>query len=275
MSARPAVLAAPDPPERRPKAWAWLTHLTTLRLGSFVLFILIWWGLSILAGGRFFPTPWATALAAENMIRTGALAQALAQSLSVFLTGYMLGAIVAIPMGLLMGGFKPLGATLDPYVNALTATPRVAFIPLIIVFLGLDFEAKVMVIFLGAVMPILINTYAGVLNSDGELIEMARSVGANRMQIFRKIMLPGALPFIMAGLRLGAAIGLINTVVAELYTSVKGLGGLLATYGNTFQMSRYFVVVLTLGAIGVIVTQSLRALEKRLLRWQRTGDSSR
>ena len=243
-------------------------NITVLRLGSFVIFLLVWWGLSALSGGRFFPTPWATAVAGEAMIRSGALAQALGQSLTVFLTGYVLGAIVAIPFGLLMGGFRPLGATLDPYVNALTATPRVAFIPLIIVFLGLDFEAKVMVIFLGAVMPILINTYAGVLNSDAELIEMARSVGATRAQIFRKIMLPGALPFILAGLRLGAAIGLINTVVAELYTSVKGLGGLLATYGNTFQMARYFVVVLTLGAIGVIVTEMLRALEKRLLRWR-------
>ena len=95
-------------------------------------------------------------------------------------------------------------------------------------------------------MPIVINTYAGVLNADGELVEMARAAGATRPQIFRRILLPGALPFIVVGLRLGATIGLINTVVAELYTAVPGLGGLLAIYGNTFQMAPYFVVIFIL-----------------------------
>jgi NitT/TauT family transport system permease protein len=202
------------------------------------------------------------------MIRSGALQRALADSLLVFGAGYVLAAAVAIPLGILMGGFRTLGATLEPYVNALTATPRVAFIPLIIVLLGLDAEAKTAIVFLGAVMPILINTYAGVAVSDPELVEMARSAGASRSEIFRKIMLPGAVPFVLSGLRLGAAIGLINTVVAEVYTAVTGLGGLLATYGNTFQMAPYFVVVITLGLIGVLVTSSIGKLERRLSRWR-------
>ena len=161
-----------------------------------------------------------------------------------------------------------LGRTLEIYVNALTATPRVAFIPLIIVLLGLGYEAKVAIIFLGAVMPIVINTYAGVLNADGELVEMARSAGASRAQVFRRILLPGALPFIVVGLRLGATIGLINTVVAELYTAVRGLGGLLALYGNTFQMAPYFVVVFILATIGTVVTQGLRVIETRTEHWR-------
>jgi len=170
-----------------------------------------------------------------------------------------------------MGGIRDLGRTLEVYVNALMATPRVAFIPLIIIFLGLGAEAKIAIVFLGAVMPILVNTYAGILNSDQELIEMAHSMGASRFDIYRRIMLPGALPFIAVGLRLGATIGLINTVVAELYTAVTGLGGLLALYGNTFQMARYFVVVLVLAAIGGIVTQGLRVLEVRAGRWRTTA----
>ena len=124
------------------------------------------------------------------------------------------------------------------------------------------------IVFLGAVMPILINTYAGILNSDDELIEMARSTGASRFQVYWRIMLPGAVPFVAVGLRLGATIGLINTVVAELYTAVSGLGGLLAIYGNTFQMAPYFVVVLVLAVIGSIVTQLLRMLEFRAQRWR-------
>ncbi|HTM78038.1 MAG TPA: ABC transporter permease subunit, partial [Devosia sp.] len=175
---------------------------------------------------------------------------------------------IGLPMGLLAGGIPVLGRTLDPFFNALMATPRVAFIPLIIVLLGLKFEAKITIVALGAVMPILINTYAGVRNGDAELVEMARSAGATRLQVFGKILLPGAAPFIMVGLRLGATIGLINTVVAELYTAVQGLGGLLALYGNTFQMAPYFVVVLVLALLGIAVTEGLRLVEKRLDRWR-------
>jgi len=167
-----------------------------------------------------------------------------------------------------MGASRTLGKTMEIYVHALSATPRVAFIPLIIVLLGLGFQAKVFIVFLGAVMPIIINTYAGVKEVDTDLVEMARSVGARRSDIFRRIVLPSAVPFIVVGLRLGATIGLINTVVAELYTAVRGLGGLLAIYGNTFRMAEYFVVVLTLAFIGVVVTEILRHVENRLGRWR-------
>src|SRR5690606_29438227 len=103
-----------------------------------------------------------------------------------------------------------------------------------------------------------------------ELVEMARSVGATRGRIFRRIILPSAVPFIVVGLRIGATIGLINTVVAELYTAVTGLGGLLAIYGNTFRMAEYFVIVLSLALIGVVVTEILRFAENRLGRWRLT-----
>lgn len=256
--------------QRRPRIGPRLSrvNITTWRLIALAAFVGVWWAASLLAGSSFMPSPAQTAVAAVKLFGSGTIFRATGQSLAVFLAGYAVAAVVAIPLGLLMGGFRVLGATLDPYVNALTATPRVAFIPLIIVFLGLGFEAKTTIVFLGAVMPILINTYAGVLNSDGELIEMARSAGARDTQIFRTIMLPGAMPYIVAGLRLGAALGLINTVVAELYTAVKGLGGLLSVYGNTFQMAPYFVVVLMFAVIGVIVTQALRVLERRMDSWR-------
>jgi NitT/TauT family transport system permease protein len=241
------------------------------RLLAFAAFLLLWQLASWRAGENLVPTPLATFEAAIGLSQDRRLWMAIFDSLSVYLAGFLLASAVAIPLGLLMGGFRTLGRTLDVYVNALTATPRVAFIPLIIVMLGLGFDAKVAIVFLGAVMPILINAYAGVLNTDGELVEMARSTGAGRAAVFRKIMMPGALPFIVVGLRLGATIGLINTVVAELYTAVRGLGGLLAVYGNTFRMAPYFVVVLVLATIGVIVTQSLRVIEGRMERWRYDG----
>jgi len=234
------------------------------------LLFIAWYAASQFVGRSLIPTPLATWEAALRLIAQGRLQDALGASIQVYLAGYFGAILVAIPVGVLMGAIRPIGKTLDIYVFALSATPRVAFIPLIIVFLGLGLQAKVFIVFLGAIMPILINTYAGVLAVDDELVEMARSVGATRRRIFLRIILPSAVPFIVAGLRIGATIGLINTVVAELYTAVTGLGGLLAIYGNTFRMAEYFVIVLCLALIGVVVTEVLRFFENRLGRWRLT-----
>lgn len=230
--------------------------------------IAVWWLAALLAGRNLIPTPPAVLDAAVQLSTDATIYQALASSLGVYATGLFLAIAVGLPLGLLAGGLPVIGRTLDPFFNALMATPRVAFIPLIIVLLGLGFWAKISVVALGAVMPILINTYAGVRNGDAELVEMARSAGATRGQVFGSILLPGAAPFVMVGLRLGATIGLINTVVAELYTAVQGLGGLLAIYGNTFRMAPYFVVVLILAGLGIAVTEALRLVERRLDRWR-------
>lgn len=244
--------------------------LLIYRLVALAVLLLLWWAASLKVGPNFVPNPVQTFQAGVRLAAGGKLWDALWDSLRVYLMGFGLAITVALPIGLLMGGFRMLGQTLDVYLNALNATPRVAFIPMVIVFLGLGFNAKVFITFLGAVMPILINTYAGVLNADGELVEMARSSGATRFQIFRRILFPGALPFIAVGLRLGATIGLINTVVSEVYLALSGLGGLLQFYGNTFQMAPYFVVVIMLMAIGVVLTQLLRSLERRMDRWRYT-----
>jgi NitT/TauT family transport system permease protein len=191
-------------------------NINVWRLAILIAGIAGWWLIAKLAGGNFIPTPPQTVAAAIAIGSDGTLARATLDTTIVFLSGYVLAAIISIPCGLIMGGVRVVGKAFEPYVDALSAMPRVAFIPLIIVFLGLGFPAKIAIVFLGAAMPILINTYVGVLNCDGELVEMARSAGATEPQVFRKIMLPGALPYITAGLRVGASLALINTVVAEL-----------------------------------------------------------
>lgn len=218
-----------------------------------------------------FASPQETAQALARMLAEGRLVKALGESLRVYALGGAAAALVGLSLGLAMGLWRPFGRALDIYVNALAATPRVAFIPLIITVLGLGLEAKAMVVFLGAVMPIILNAYAGVLQTDPELLDMARATGAPRHHQIRHILLPGALPFMLTGLRIGATIGLINTVVAEIYTAVSGLGGLLALYGGRFQMAEYFVVVLSLALIGVCITEGLRALEAHLTRWRARG----
>jgi ABC-type nitrate/sulfonate/bicarbonate transport system permease component len=243
-------------------------NLNVWRFLVFVAIVLVW-ALVARNAGRFFPSPLETANAAIVLFKGGELYGAVASSFCTLAGGYLLAAAVGIPLGLIFGGIPVLSALFDPYIDALSSMPRVAFLPLIIVFLGLGYEAKIFLVFLGAVMPILVNTIAGVKAGDHELIEMARSAGATGSAIFTKIMLPGALPFIMTGLRIGASLALINTVVAELYTAVEGLGGLLSVYGSGFRMAPYFVVVIILALIGVAIMHGLRAIEKSATGWRR------
>lgn len=241
------------------------------RFGVFLAILGVWSLTAASMPAGLFATPIETLHAAQTIVFEGRFWSALAQSLQVYALGLACAVCFGMGAGILMGLWAPLRQTLDPFVNALAATPRVAFVPLVIVLLGLGVSAKVFIVFLGAVMPILLNTIAGVRNANPHLIEMARSYGRSPLQILRGVILPGAVPFLLTGLRVGATIGLINTVVAELYTAVSGLGGLLSIYGGSFRMAEYFVIVVSLSVIGCSVTEALRILETRLTRWTRAG----
>jgi NitT/TauT family transport system permease protein len=237
---------------------------------ALVFFLALWHLASIPAGKLLLPSPLDVAPALFDELRSGQLLSATASSLTVFAAGYALAIVTGVVLGVLMGGIPRLGETLEIYVNALNSTPRVAFIPFIILWFGLGPTAKIIVVWFQAVMPILINTYAGVQNTDPDLLEAARSFGAKRGQMFRYIMLPAALPYIVAGLRLGSANALVGTVVAELYTALSGLGYLIAQFGGTFQTAKYFGPVLMLAAMGMVISQTLKLLERRLARWKST-----
>ncbi len=242
--------------------------VAALRLIFLAVLGLVWQLLSQLLGKLLLPSPVSVLEAAGVLLANGQLVAATGQSLLVFGSGYFLAVIVAIPLGVLMGGYRRFGETLEIYVNAMNSTPRVAFVPLVIVWFGLDLTAKIVIVFITAVFPIIINTYAGVLHTDRELVEAARSFGARPSQIFRHIMVPSAVPYIVAGLRIGASLAIIGTVIAELYTALSGLGFLLAQFGNTFQTAKYFVPLLVLIGIGVIVSESLKQLERRVASWR-------
>jgi NitT/TauT family transport system permease protein len=235
---------------------------------SIVTALLAWEAVALLAGALIVPTPLQTLRAGAGLFADGELPAAIGQTLAIYAGGLSLAAFAGIAAGLAMGGFPLLGRLFEPWMQALAATPRIAFVPLIIVALGVGFKAKLVIVFLGAVIPVLVSTHAGVASADPELVEMACASGANRRQIFTRVLLPGALPFIMAGLRIGATTGLVNAVVAELYTAIQGLGGLLAIYGNSFRMAPYFAVVVVLAAIGLAVTRALNMAERRLTRWR-------
>jgi len=231
--------------------------------------------LNTTSGNLVMPSPEAVFWQSIEMWSDGTIPRALAQSLLVLGLGFVLAATTGILFGILLGGFPFLGRVLDPYVNAVNATPGAAFIPLIIVWFGLYTEAKIALVWLAAVFPILINTTAGISNANKDLIEMAQSFGAPRRALFWQVMVPDALPSILSGLRIGAAICIVGTVIAELTMAQSGLGGLMIKAGNRFQMDRYFAVVIVMMALGSLITVALRLAERRFGRWRvslRDGD---
>jgi len=240
------------------------------RVIALVIFLGAWHLASIPAGKLLLPSPLDVVPAFIDEVRSGQLLTATLSSLQVFALGYALAIVGGVALGVLMGGMPRVGETLEIYVNALNATPRVAFIPFIILWFGLGTPAKIVVVWFQAVMPIVINTYAGVQNTDPDLLEAARSFGARRGQMFRFIMLPAALPYIVTGLRLGGANAMVGTVIAELYTALSGLGYLIAQFGGTFQTAKYFGPALVLAAMGMVISQTLKIVERRLARWKTT-----
>ena len=185
-----------------------------------------------------------------------------------FLWGFGLAVLVGIPLGVLMGWYRPLDYILDPFVSFMYATPRVALLPLMIIWLGIGIQSKVAFVFLGAVFSILINTVTGVKNLDANLIRAAHSFCASDVQIFKTIALPGSVPYILGGIRLGLGHALIGVVVGELYGAEKGLGRMIAVAGNTFQTDKVFVGVIIIAAGGVLISMLFQRLENHFQSWR-------
>jgi ABC-type nitrate/sulfonate/bicarbonate transport system permease component len=271
--------ALDEPAEGRPglrsllKALAafYRTHYRTI-LGTVgvVAFLAFWqWaGTSGVSNPLFTSSPTRVAQAFVSLAEKGELGNDILVSGQEFLIGFGLAVIVGIPLGILMGWYKPFEALLDPMVNFFNATPRVALLPLLIIWLGIGQHSTIALIFLAAVFAILINTIAGVKNLDSQILRAAHSFGASDLQVFRTVALPGSVPFILAGMRLGLAHALIGVVVGELYASTAGLGHLIAIAGNTFQTDKMFVGVVIIAGAGLAVTAIFGRIEAHFQSWR-------
>ena len=207
-----------------------------------------------------------------RLARSGELVTNLRVSGEEFAYGFALAVAVGIPIGALMATSHAARAILDPWVAALNSTPRIALAPLLIVWLGIALASKVALVFLSAVFPILLNTLTGVRVVDPELVEAARSFGARRRDVFAKVLIPAAVPFIVAGLRLGVSRGIIGVVVGELLGATAGIGYMLYTAGQTFDTAGLFVGVLVIAAFGVSTDVALKWLEQRLAPWRLSAE---
>jgi ABC-type nitrate/sulfonate/bicarbonate transport system permease component len=237
---------------------------------SILVFFSVWQGVAIakLVSPLFLPGPLDIINAYRELLRGGKLWSDTWVSGEEFLLGYVLAVVCALPLGLLMGWYRRFNYVLDPYVTFLYNAPRISLIPLFIVWFGIGIESKIAIVFLGAFFAILINTTVGVRNVDSALLKSARSFCASDAQIFRTVALPGSVPFILTGLRLGVAHALIGVVVGELVAAQAGLGLMMATAGATFQTSKVFAGVIIFAAAGMILNYAILRLEQRFQSWR-------
>ena len=186
--------------------------------------------------------------------------------------GYSLGLAcaiaVGIPLGLAAGWYRRLSYAVEPFLAALNATPQVAFLPLIVIWVGTGMGARVLIIFLLAVLPLAINAHAAVRTTDPRLIAVARSFGASEARLFCSIILPSSIPFLLAGLRLAVGRGMIGVVVGEIYGSAAGVGAMISQSGARFETDKVFVGVLTIVAAGLILVELIERIERHIELWR-------
>ena len=203
-----------------------------------------------------------------SLVSSGELRTHVYVSAQEFVLGFGLAAIVGVLLGTLIGISDRARDVLEPWLSALYATPVVAFAPLFVIWLGIDLASKVAVAFLLAALPVVINTSAGIRTADQNLIDVARSFSAKRRHVFAKILLPNALPFIIAGLRLGVGRAIIGIVVGEFFGARAGLGYMILNSAQMFDTSSLFVATVILAVTGMVSVFGLQALERRLAPWR-------
>jgi NitT/TauT family transport system permease protein len=249
-------------PRVSPKAWQ--------GLASFIIAVLLWEFVArfVVNNPLFFTS--LTDVAARGIVlwESGELADHIWVSFVEFAGGYVLAAVFGILGGIGMAASKTARGFFDPWVSMLYATPILALGPLFILWMGIGVESKIAVIFLVAVFPILINTLVGLTTTDRLLLDVARSLGATPWQLYLKVRMPTALPYIIAGLRLSVARALVGVVVAELFGSRAGLGFLIIQSAQSFDTAAVFVGVIILAIAGVGSVAALKWVEQKMAPWR-------
>lgn len=275
----PHLTAASVVQERLPRTrttWARFEQLIStnkkllINTAAVLVFFLLWEyvGTSGLINPLFVSSPSAIARSAVEWVAEGSIWNDLYVSGMEFAIGFALAIVIGIPFGILLGWYRTFNYIFEPFVFALNATPRVALVPLLIIWFGIGLWSKVAIVFLGAFFPLVLNAYAGVRTMEESLLRAARSFGANDWQIFRTITLPSSVPFVLAGLRVGLGHALVGIVIGELVAATAGIGYEMAIAGATFQTARLFVGILMITIFGVLMTGVIGYVERRFDAWR-------
>lgn len=264
---RAAMSRAPAAGARRPApSLRRAIHLQHILAAGSLAVVLVLWQLFGPIQPLFASYPTAIATAAVKIVVTEIL-PAWASTLLGFGAGLIISIPLAIALGVAMGRSRLIDTILAPYVNALYVTPRIALIPLLVLWFGLDFTLRVSIVVLSAVFPIIINTYIGMKQVDRNLLDVGRAFTASRRQRLLTIVLPGSVPFIFAGLRIGTARALGGIIVAEMTASITGIGRRLTNYGTFFETDRLFVAIISIGIFGLLLAWSLAWIQRRAAPW--------
>jgi ABC-type nitrate/sulfonate/bicarbonate transport system permease component len=216
----------------------------------------------------FFSGPSEIAKRFRYLLTEGSLLSDMAFSGKNFVLGLMLAIVSGVILGVIIGWYRRIRLLFEPFLNALYATPRIAMVPLIIIWFGTGAKGKIFIVFMSSFFPILVNTVAGVRTLDADLLKAARAFCATDWQIFKTLAIPGSIPFILTGIRQGVALGLIGVVVGEMFGGSEGVGFLVAYGGQTFQTDTVFVGVIIIAVSGMLLTFLTERLERRFSRWR-------
>lgn len=241
-----------------------------LRWGT-VLAFLIFWEVAVNAGlisELFVSSPSRIVKAALEVIREGTIWNDMWISGQELFIGFGLSVLVGVPLGILLGWYRRVNMMFSLFISFFYAMPRVALLPLLIIWLGIGIYSKIALVFLGAFFPIVISTASGINNIDESLVNCSRSFGANDWQLFHSVALPASVPFILVGCRLGVARALIGVVVGELYGATAGIGFFIANAGSLFQTDRVLFGVIVVSAAGVLLIELMNRIESRFQRWR-------
>jgi ABC-type nitrate/sulfonate/bicarbonate transport system permease component len=269
MTPAPTRLAAETRPAA-PKSFAARHEHALIGTVSMLVFLAFWETSVALewVNPLFTSAPSRIVRTGYDMFADGSIYPHLEVSGTEFLLGYGAAIVIGVPLGILMGWYGRINAVLDPFVSALYATPRIALLPLLMIWFGIGLMSKVAIVFLGAIFPILVNTITGMRTLNADFVKVARSFGASDRQMFLTVALPSSVPLLLTGLRLGLGHALVGIVVGEMYGATHGLGFLIATSGARFQTDKVMVGIILIASAGVAMTELLRLIERRYEGWR-------
>lgn len=247
-----------------------ITRKNGLRLLSLVVVFGVWelWG----SANRLFASYPTEILGAAGRNLIPLVLPAFVTTLIALLSGLAVATPIGIAVGFLMGRIRLLDVALTPYINAIYATPRIALIPVLVLWLGIDFGLRVTIVALGAVFPIIVNTYAGAKHVDAELLDTGKSFTASPNQLLRTIVIPSSLPFVFAGFRIGIGRGVSGVIVAEMTSALAGIGRLMIEDAKYLQIDEVFVSIMVLGLFSLVLFEVVARVQRRLTPW---GDVER
>jgi ABC-type nitrate/sulfonate/bicarbonate transport system permease component len=239
--------------------------------GGVIVALMILWEVSAQTGlinPMFSSSPSRIAITLRDLFSTGEIYPHLAESGRTFILGYTMAVLFGVPTGIILGWFKLPGIAFTPLVIAFNTIPRIALLPLFIIWFGLGLTSKLALIFLSAVFPLIINMQTAVSHLDQDLTTVAKAFGARQGQLFKTIALPESIPFLITGMRLSTGRSLLSLIVAENSGISKGIGYLINYSGAVFQTDKLFACVLIIAAFGIIMDRSLLALYRHFSIWR-------